>query len=39
LNTDAASARDGAKVRKLAGAVSRLVGATNPAGCARRSIS
>jgi hypothetical protein len=39
LNTQAATARDGAKVRKLAGAVSELVNAQNPAACARSQIS
>ncbi|MSR05666.1 MAG: hypothetical protein EXR93_01145 [Gemmatimonadetes bacterium] len=38
LNTDAATATDAAKVRKLAGAVSDLVNAQNPVGCSR-SIS
>jgi hypothetical protein len=35
LNGDAATAADGAKVRKLAAAVSDLVNAQNPIGCAR----
>ena len=39
LNSDAAGARDPAKVRKLAGAVSSLVNAQQPAGCARRAVS
>ena len=39
LNGQAASAADGAKVRKLAGAVSDLVNAANPAGCARSKVS
>ena len=36
LNTDATTAADGAKVRKLAGAVSDLVDARNPVGCSRK---
>jgi hypothetical protein len=39
LNRDAASAADGAKVRKLAGVVSELVSAQNPTGCARSKVS
>jgi hypothetical protein len=39
LNRDAGRARDGAKVRKLAGAVSDLVNAQNPPGCARTAVS
>jgi hypothetical protein len=39
LNAAAGTARDGAKVRKLADAVSGLVNAQNPAGCARSAVS
>src|SRR5262249_27236819 len=38
LNRDAASAPDGAKVRKLANAVSDLVNAQNPAGCSKATV-
>ena len=39
LNRDAAGAGNPAKVRKLAGAVSELVNAQQPAGCAQRVVS
>jgi hypothetical protein len=39
LNRDAASAGDPAKVRKLAGAVSDLENAQDPAPCGRRTVS
>jgi hypothetical protein len=39
LNRDAASAGNPAKVRKLADAVSSLVNAQQPAGCAPRTVS
>ena len=39
LNRDAATAGNGAKVRKLAGVVSELVNAQQPAGCSPRTVT